>query len=209
MALTFGTLLSSQGADAHRHDPFGTIRGNPRHITLVGRRWSNAQLRPASRLVAAHRSLGGASRLGDVRPASLCCSVRRTWTTLVSGRGEVKSGSGTLRQPMIAGLEAPDGAVHDGVGATATATPLTPNRPVVPACGARTPPPVRSPRSAGCRSVSPPRPRRRCARRRRRCPGARRWYSSTNRLPPRPPAGARGRPLSAGVRARPREPRRV
>ena len=33
MALTFGTLLSSQGADAHRHGPFGQIGGNPRYFT--------------------------------------------------------------------------------------------------------------------------------------------------------------------------------
>ena len=28
MALTFGTLLSSQGADAHHRSPFGVLRGN-------------------------------------------------------------------------------------------------------------------------------------------------------------------------------------
>src|SRR5664279_6658195 len=33
MALTFGTLLSSQGADAHHHGPFGQIRGNPSYVT--------------------------------------------------------------------------------------------------------------------------------------------------------------------------------
>src|SRR5439155_22750673 len=33
MALTFGTLLSSQGADAHRQDPFGPIGGNPSYVT--------------------------------------------------------------------------------------------------------------------------------------------------------------------------------
>jgi len=33
MALTFGTLLSSQGADAHRHNPFGRIGGNPSYFT--------------------------------------------------------------------------------------------------------------------------------------------------------------------------------
>src|SRR5947209_1928673 len=33
MALTFGTLLSSQGADAHRHGPFRPIGGNPRYVT--------------------------------------------------------------------------------------------------------------------------------------------------------------------------------
>lgn len=29
LALTFGTLLSSQGADAHHQQPFGHLRGNP------------------------------------------------------------------------------------------------------------------------------------------------------------------------------------
>jgi hypothetical protein len=33
MALTFGTLLSSQGADAHRRSPFGPVGGNPIYIT--------------------------------------------------------------------------------------------------------------------------------------------------------------------------------
>lgn len=33
MALTFGTLLSSQGADAHRSKPLGLFRGNLRNAT--------------------------------------------------------------------------------------------------------------------------------------------------------------------------------
>jgi hypothetical protein len=37
MALTFGTLLSSQGAVAHRHGPFGPIGGNPRNSTRFDR----------------------------------------------------------------------------------------------------------------------------------------------------------------------------
>jgi hypothetical protein len=36
MALTFGTLLSSQGADAHRWDPFRPSRGQPRKHYSVG-----------------------------------------------------------------------------------------------------------------------------------------------------------------------------
>jgi hypothetical protein len=44
MALTFGTLLSSQGADAHRRDPFGPIRGNLRYAT---RSVPRGQTRPA------------------------------------------------------------------------------------------------------------------------------------------------------------------
>src|SRR5664279_2002352 len=47
MALTFGTLLSSQGADAHRHDPFGAIGGNPSHVTLVGRPGSTCPAPPS------------------------------------------------------------------------------------------------------------------------------------------------------------------
>ena len=46
MALTFGTLLSSQGADAHRQSPFGQIGGNPRNATPVGCARSIDRLRP-------------------------------------------------------------------------------------------------------------------------------------------------------------------
>src|SRR3954469_17077240 len=44
MALTFGTLLSSQGAEAHRPDPFGPIRGN---LVYVTRSVSHGQHGPA------------------------------------------------------------------------------------------------------------------------------------------------------------------
>ena len=50
MALTFGTLLSSQGADAHHHSPFGRIRGNPRYVTRLVNPGQTRYL-PASRLV--------------------------------------------------------------------------------------------------------------------------------------------------------------
>jgi hypothetical protein len=45
LALTFGTLLSSQGADAHRRGPFRPVGGNPRYVT-----WSvsHGQTGPAS-----------------------------------------------------------------------------------------------------------------------------------------------------------------
>jgi hypothetical protein len=33
MALTFGTLLSSQRTNTHHHEPFGPIRGNPQNTT--------------------------------------------------------------------------------------------------------------------------------------------------------------------------------
>jgi hypothetical protein len=70
MALTFGTLLSSQGADAHLHDPFGAIGGNLRHIT---RSVPHGQTRPAppeSLLVGATQTSLGASCLGDGPPGS-------------------------------------------------------------------------------------------------------------------------------------------
>jgi hypothetical protein len=41
MALTFGTLLSSQGADAHLRNRFRLIGGNPRNATPVGGLGSN------------------------------------------------------------------------------------------------------------------------------------------------------------------------
>ena len=38
LALTFGTLLSSQGADAHQSEPFGSSWGSSRNVTrLVSR----------------------------------------------------------------------------------------------------------------------------------------------------------------------------
>ena len=42
-ALTFGTLLSSQGSGAHRSRPFGRSRGNP--ANLLGRRRGTKPLR--------------------------------------------------------------------------------------------------------------------------------------------------------------------
>ncbi len=69
MALTFGTLLSSQGADAHHPGPLRPFRGNPRNFTGQIRS-SQTRAPPASRLVAAHEVPRGASRLGDVRLGS-------------------------------------------------------------------------------------------------------------------------------------------
>jgi hypothetical protein len=69
MALTFGTLLSSQGADAHRHNRFRLIGGNPRYIT---RSASPGQTRPAPPGLPLGR---GARRVfvprawGNIRPA--------------------------------------------------------------------------------------------------------------------------------------------
>jgi hypothetical protein len=71
MALTFGTLLSSQGADAHRQDPSGPIGGNPRYFT---RSVPHGQTRPALPGLPLGR---GARRVfvprawGNIRPAPL------------------------------------------------------------------------------------------------------------------------------------------
>jgi hypothetical protein len=77
MALTFGTLLSSQGADAHLLGPFGPIGGNPRHIT---RSVPHGQTRPAPPELPLGRGdsvESHASCLGDDRPAPPTCTSRR------------------------------------------------------------------------------------------------------------------------------------
>jgi hypothetical protein len=51
MALTFGTLLSSQGAGAHRHSSFELIGGNLRYATRSVSQGQCDPHRPASRLV--------------------------------------------------------------------------------------------------------------------------------------------------------------
>jgi len=69
MALTFGTLLSSQGADAHRRGSREPFRGNLSHATRSIPRSQTDPLRPASHLVAAH---------GPVHPGS--------WRVALGGR---------------------------------------------------------------------------------------------------------------------------
>jgi hypothetical protein len=44
LALTFGTLLSSQGADAHRRQPFGWSRGQPVSRYAAGFAVSNPEV---------------------------------------------------------------------------------------------------------------------------------------------------------------------
>src|SRR5438445_1043686 len=93
MALTIGTLLSSQGADAHRHSPFGRIGGNPRYVT---RSAAPGQTRPVTARVFPLGLRGpheaAASRLGERSPdlaesrlsPGLVQSAARTNRTLVS-----------------------------------------------------------------------------------------------------------------------------
>jgi hypothetical protein len=71
MALTFGTLLSSQGADAHRHDPYGQIGGNPRHFTWsvpLGQTPAPAQTPAWS---GRSKKIFGPRAWGNARPAPL------------------------------------------------------------------------------------------------------------------------------------------
>jgi hypothetical protein len=84
MALTFGTLLSSQGADAHLSDPFRSLWGNPRYFTRSASLGQTGTARaPAwssGRGDRVARAWGTSGRLHDVRG-----SVRRTLTTLAPG----------------------------------------------------------------------------------------------------------------------------
>jgi hypothetical protein len=77
MALTFGTLLSSQGADAHLQDPFGSIGGNPRHTTRSVPHGQTRPAPPSSHLVGATRQSPDASCLGEVRPTPPSCLALR------------------------------------------------------------------------------------------------------------------------------------
>src|SRR5438093_13298707 len=64
MALTFGTLLSSQGADAHRRGPFGPVGGNPSYVT---RSVPQGQTRPGTA-----RTPTWSGRLSSSTRASRC-----------------------------------------------------------------------------------------------------------------------------------------
>jgi hypothetical protein len=89
MALTFGTLLSSQGADAHLSDPFRSLWGNPRYFTRSASLGQTGTARaPAwssGRGGRVARAWGTSDRLHDVRG-----SVRRTLTTLAPGSSASK-----------------------------------------------------------------------------------------------------------------------
>jgi hypothetical protein len=73
MALTFGTLLSSQGADAHRRGSLRAVLGQPElRYPVSSAGVKRPQLRPASHLVAAH----GAEDQQPRRVALGGCSLR-------------------------------------------------------------------------------------------------------------------------------------
>jgi len=169
LALTFGTLLSSQGADAHPSRPFDRSGGNPRNATRSGSRCQNRPSRPVrpdfigsvhSRADRCKRSayceacdvLG----LARGRPAAglSSCSLSdspRASITLPTDASGCKSAGHHLSRPVWAG--------HGG---PAEASPDRPERPprVTPATGAADPV---FPGESGARreAVSPA--RRRCA----------------------------------------------
>jgi hypothetical protein len=65
LALTFGTLLSSQGADAHPSQPVGRTGGNPSNATRSGSRCQSRPSRPIGPV-----GLGPAPSGADERPLS-------------------------------------------------------------------------------------------------------------------------------------------
>jgi hypothetical protein len=94
--LTFGTLLSSQGADAHRTKPFGWVSGQPCKLTDGQARcqtdfrlsYPARTTQPRAKLAA----LGCAgSRPGNGHLAMSAPPCRATWRTLDSPPGQRKS----------------------------------------------------------------------------------------------------------------------
>jgi hypothetical protein len=96
MALTFGTLLSSQGADAHHHDSFEAFRGNPRYFT-----WSvpHGQTRPALPRLPLGR---GDSR--RVRCLVLGGTSARLHPALASRRGPLRDSVSRTRRTLVRAL---------------------------------------------------------------------------------------------------------
>ncbi len=88
MALTFGTLLSSQGADAHRHGPFGQIGGNPRYFTWsvpLGQTPAPAQTPTWS---GRSKKIFGPRAWGNIRPAPLLGSPLGSPALAAPSRGQ-------------------------------------------------------------------------------------------------------------------------
>ena len=101
MALTFGTLLSSQGADAHLREPFGSVRGN---LCNVRRSVSQCQ---TDLLVPRPTSLAFDPRICYLAacPAGplLSGSVRRAEGTLAHWQTLVKSRVSGAYSPYVFG----------------------------------------------------------------------------------------------------------
>jgi hypothetical protein len=90
MALTFGTLLSSQGADAHHHAPFGSIWGNLCYATRSDSQCQTDLLVPRSPSICDF--VPADSLWWPARPVPVSGSVRRARRTLAEAQTRVKSG---------------------------------------------------------------------------------------------------------------------
>ena len=93
MALTFGTLLSSQGADAHPRSPFGLFGGNLCNVTRYDSQCQTRSARPA--LTVDPQLYAAESLWWPARPAPVSGSVRRAKRTLAEAQTRVKSGVST------------------------------------------------------------------------------------------------------------------
>ena len=118
MALTFGTLLSSQGADAHRPGPFEPFRGNPSHATRsfplgqtvpappgfpLGRRTRLPDQTGPRRVALGGCSTGSLGALPVSRPARRG-SVRRTRRRLARPRAASQIGGRPAGKPVFVGV---------------------------------------------------------------------------------------------------------
>src|SRR4051794_29140020 len=211
MALTFGTLLSSQGADAHLHNRFRRIRGNPRYFT---RSVPRGQTRPA--LPGLPLGRGGSKSLvprawGNIRPAPLpvsplgspgsCGSVPRTRRTLARPEPGCKFTVRNALPPGFAGLERcrhrADKVTISGSTSVTWGTRGR-QRPAVRRagrpCACRTRARGRRGRRGRPRTASRARRSRRRAPHLRRRPVGPRWYSRRGRWRPAARAGEAGSP---------------
>ena len=201
MALTFGTLLSSQGADAHRRNPFGRLRGNLRNVTRsVSPGQTRLRLR-ISDLVAPPGGLAGQ----PARSSTLEVPARRAWRMLARARGPSQSISATVRRRTSrtvrsAGFRVKSaGRILGRVGPSFCDAAVPGSRAVADrasgaprACRPSAPRPIelgprRGRSRAGTGSPSSSGPRR------RRWRGARRSCSAPARLRPAAPADGPGR----------------
>jgi hypothetical protein len=97
MALTFGTLLSSQGADAHHLGPFGPVPGQPTKPYSVG--FARSNLTGTARFPLGLRARTTTSlELGG-------CSAGSDWRLRAPNNTKVSTGAGCIKtgaSPAIA-----------------------------------------------------------------------------------------------------------
>jgi len=102
MALTFGTLLSSQGADAHHREPFGSLWGNLCYHTRSVSQCQTDLLDPGQPMKLYSVRFAVSNDLLVPRPASLAFAVAKCYLAgcpAGSLRGSVRRAVRTLAQP--------------------------------------------------------------------------------------------------------------